>query len=138
MMNLPPGYDDWKTASPEDDRPLERGPQEPPTMEDYDLFGVESAHDGGWQACPECGYDKITAGDLFDVGEVEHENVFYLRTISFPIMGREPGSMNSVSLYVLYECFNCEFSGTCTMMGPRTPRDLVRKQMEFMRLDYKK
>ena len=137
-MNLPDGYDDWKLASPEDDCPEESGPQEPPTLEDYDFLGVESAHDGGWQACPECGYDKLKAADLFDASEAEHENVFYLRTVYFPIVGREPGAMNSVSLYVLYECFSCKFSGTCTMMGPRTPDDLVRKQMEFMRLDYKK
>lgn len=137
-MNLPDGYDAWKTASSEDDRPDASGPQEPPTLEDYDFFGVESTHDGRWQACPACGYDKLTAADLFDAGAAKHEDVFYLRTVSFPIVGREPGSMNSVSLYVLYECFNCKFSGTCTMMGPRTPNDLVRKQMEFMRLDYEK
>jgi len=52
--------------------------------------------------------------------------------------GQPEGVSNSTAIYCESHCINCRHSHTSSFMGPRTYSDIARKQVEFLRGDFKK
>ena len=106
--------------------------ENPPTHLNFNDHADRWRHDGGWSNCPRCDYGKIEADQKFDAGEAEHDEVMLVEVIEFPIP-----ETKATEIYVRYECCCCLLSGVVSFVGPRPKRDIIRKQMEFMRNDYR-
>jgi len=121
-----------------------------PTQEDMKRYGVRWLHANG--TCPKCGYDQWQAEDAMEAGDKPTEHVWdvtFLEVLTDTrelatgeaqsvMKGQPEGVSNSTAIYCESHCINCRHSHTSSFMGPRTYSDIARKQVEFLRGDFKK
>ena len=123
---------------------------DPYTEEDMRRYGTRWLHDQG--TCPKCGYDMIKADDAEIAGEQPTANVWDITFLEVLTNTRElakgdaqsvfrghpTGVSNTTVIYCESHCINCRHSHKSEFMGPRTYRDIARKQFEFLTMDYNK
>lgn len=121
---------------------------DPPTEEEYRRYGRRSLHPFG--TCPNCGYNHDKADDAEYAGEQPTANVWDITFIEVLTETRElatgdaqsvakghpSGVSNTTAIYCKSHCINCRHSHTSSFMGPRTYRDIARKQVEFLTNDF--
>ena len=115
---------------------------EPPTQEEFQKYGEVFFHCVG--TCLDCGHGLEQANDAYDsgdddLGEVWRAHFIEVLNDSHVVATQDntTGESNSTVIYCTYRCRSCGYSGRSSFMGPRTLNDIARKQVEFMRLDYK-
>ena len=122
---------------------------EPPTQEEFNKYGEHYLHIDG--TCPRCSYDMVQADDKFENGRPNFKSkadtnyVWKVHFIEVMTDSREvatednaTGESNSTIISCKSACLNCGLAGESSFMGPRTLSDIARKQVEFLRRDYKK
>jgi hypothetical protein len=116
---------------------------DPPTQEERNKYGVHYLHSDG--TCPRCSYDMVRADDACDDGKADTAYVWKVHFIEVMTGSREvatqenaTGESNSTIIFCKSTCINCGLTGESSFMGPRTISDIARKQVEFLRHDYKK
>ena len=123
---------------------------DPYTEEEMRRYGTRWLHDSG--TCPKCGYDMMKADDAEIAGEQPTANVWditFLEVLTDTrelatgdaqsvLRGHPTGVSNTTAIYCESHCINCRHSHKSEFMGPRTYRDIARKQVEFLTMDYNK
>ena len=128
---------------------------DPYTQEDMKRYGTRWLHDSG--TCPKCGYDMVKAFDAEIAGEKPTDKVWDITFLEVLVVGdfeitREvatgdaqsvlrghpTGVSNTTVIYCESHCINCRHSHKSEFMGPRTYRDIARKQVEFLTMDFNK
>jgi hypothetical protein len=128
---------------------------DPYTEEDMRRYGTRWLHDIG--TCPKCGYDADKADDAEFAGEQPTADVWDITFLEVLVVGdfevtRElatgdgrsvlgghpTGVSNTTAIYCESRCINCRHSHKSTFMGPRSYRDIARKQVEFLTMDFNK
>ena len=123
---------------------------DPYTEEDMRRYGTRWLHDSG--TCPKCGYDMMKADDAEIAGEQPTANVWditFLEVLTDTrelatgdaqsvLRGHPTGVSNTTAIYCESHCINCRHSHKSSFMGPRSYRDIARKQVEFLTMDYNK
>lgn len=123
---------------------------DPYTEEDMRRYGTRWLHDHG--TCPKCGYDMMKADDAEFAGEKPTADVWditFLEVLTDThelatgdaqsvLRGHPTGVSNTTVIYCESRCINCRHSHKSEFMGPRTYRDIARKQVEFLTMDYNK
>lgn len=123
---------------------------DPYTEEEMRRYGTRWLHDSG--TCPKCGYDMMKADDAEIAGEQPTANVWditFLEVLTDTrelatgdaqsvLRGHPTGVSNTTAIYCESRCINCRHSHRSQFMGPRTYRDIARKQVEFLTMDFNK
>ena len=122
----------------------------PYTEEDMRRYGTRWLHDYG--TCPKCGYDADKADDAEFAGEKPTADVWDITFLEVltdtrelatgatrSVLGGHPtGVSNTTEIYCESRCINCRHSHRSQFMGPRSYRDIARKQVEFLKMDFNK
>ena len=87
-------------------------------------FSQAPKHGHSFLPCPRCGYSQEDADDRHDEGKADSPHVWLLEYVERAVRD------GVVVVWCQYECRKCFHHGVFSVMGPRTPDDLARKQRD--------